>query len=349
MNLKTRTSLLALTGALLVTCIHADPLLRHSEISPLVSKRLLTSLASVGNETLIAVGQRGHVLVSSRDGSDWSQSSVPVSSDLTAVQFVDDKHGFAVGHDGVILGSDDGGVNWRLLLDGKSANALVLKQLKQKEGGSNKQLLAEAQRNVDAGPDKPWLDLYFSSPKRGFVVGAYNLILETQDGGQSWSSWYDRSDNSEKLLNLYGIREHKRKIYAVGEAGLVMRLDQSRQRFVRLHAGYAGSFFGLLDAGESLIAYGMRGQVRSTRDEGKTWQQIPTGLPSTITAAARSADGRIWLADQLGNVSVSHDRGQSFLPMKPKAGIPVASMIATKNTLVFAGPRGMQSLPFPKD
>ena len=52
---------------------------------------------------LVAVGQRGHVVYSTDSGASWKQASVPVSSDLTAVFFVDDKQGWAVGHDGVIL------------------------------------------------------------------------------------------------------------------------------------------------------------------------------------------------------------------------------------------------------
>lgn len=336
--------------AMLSGPVQADPLERASRSSPLASKRGVTAIASSGSDRLMAVGQRGHVLLSV-DGSDtWSQSPVPVSSDLTAVQFVDAKHGFAVGHDGVILASEDAGARWRVLLDGKMANALVLAQLqKQPPTAERDHLLGEAQRNVEAGPDKPWLDLYFSSPQHGFVVGAYNLILETRDGGQSWRSWYDRSDNSEKMFNLYGVRAHQGQLFVAGEAGLLMRLDTARQRFVQLDSGYSGSFFGLLDAGESLVAYGMRGQVRITRDAGKTWKPVVSGLSSSITAATRSDDGRLWLVDQVGNFSVSRDGGQSFARLRQSAGMPVAALTATAHALVLAGPRGIRRVPFPKD
>ncbi len=37
---------------------------------------------------------------------------------LTAVYFINQQRGWAVGHDGLILVSDDGGENWRIQRDG---------------------------------------------------------------------------------------------------------------------------------------------------------------------------------------------------------------------------------------
>ena len=77
-------------------------------------------------DRLVAVGQRGHVVVSSDGGATWKQAQVPVSSDLVAVYFVDAKQGWAVGHDGVILHTADGGEYWELQLDGRKANDLLV-------------------------------------------------------------------------------------------------------------------------------------------------------------------------------------------------------------------------------
>jgi photosystem II stability/assembly factor-like uncharacterized protein len=266
------------------------------------------------------------------------------------VQFLDAQHGYAVGHDGVVLASTDGGTQWTKILDGTTANALAWEQLKSAPASAERdRLLGELQRNKDAGPDKPLLDLYFTSPQEGFVVGAYNLIFQTRDGGKSWQSWYDRSDNSDKLFNLYGIRAHRGTLFIVGEAGVLMRLDTERQRFVRLDAPYKGSFFGLLDAGDALIAYGMRGNAVISRDVGAHWEPLASGLQASITASARGADASLWLADQLGNVSVSRDGGQHFAAVKLPVNMPLASIFVTPSTLVLAGPRGVRSVPLPKE
>ena len=65
--------------------------------------------ADADGSRIIVVGERGHVLVSSDDGQRWQQARVPTRSTLTAVQIVDGTCAWAVGHDGVILKSDDGG------------------------------------------------------------------------------------------------------------------------------------------------------------------------------------------------------------------------------------------------
>lgn len=336
--------------ALTAVVSHADPLQRSARTSALAPQRLVTSVTAIGPQRLIAVGQRGHLLLSDDSGASWRQGALPLSSDLSAVQFVDTQHGYAVGHDGVVLGSTDGGAQWTKLLDGEAANALVLEQLRQSPPGPEQErLLSEAQRNVDSGPDKPLLDVYFSSPQEGFVVGAYNLIFQTRDGGKSWQSWYDRSDNGDKLFNLYGIRAHKGQLFVAGEAGLLMRLDTERQRFVRLDTGYKGSFFGLLDAGDALIAYGMRGNAVISRDGGKQWSPLQSGLQASITASAKGADGSLWLADQMGHVSVSRDGGQRFAEVKLPFNMPLAAIYVTPTTLVLAGVRGVRSVPLPKE
>ena len=74
--------------------------------SALAARALINGLANAG-ERVVAVGQRGHVLTSDDQGKSWQQADVPVGSDLVAVTFATKTHGWAVGHDGVVLASSD--------------------------------------------------------------------------------------------------------------------------------------------------------------------------------------------------------------------------------------------------
>ncbi len=78
--------------------------------SALASQSLLLDISPIGQEQLVAVGQHGHILLSS-DGEQWQQANVPVQSTLTSVYFLNDLLGWAVGHDATILHSQDGGLN----------------------------------------------------------------------------------------------------------------------------------------------------------------------------------------------------------------------------------------------
>ncbi|MBV8500336.1 MAG: glycosyl hydrolase [Paucibacter sp.] len=326
-----------------------DPLDLPSQPSELAPMRPITAIARAG-DSVVAVGSRGHVLRSSNGGGSWTQSPLPLSSDLTAVQFVNAKTGYAVGHDGVVLRSDDGGASWRKLLDGRAANQLLLAHMRsvaEAGGETGQRLLAEAQRDADAGPDKPFLDLFFTSAEKGFVVGAYNLIFRTVDGGKSWQPWFDRTNNP-KFFNLYAIRPCGDSLCIAGEAGLLLKLDGKAQRFQALASPYEGSFFGLVAAKAGLIAFGMRGHAYLSSDEGRSWQPLDTGLGASITAGDALPDGRVALVDQAGNLALSRDGGESFTRTATQPPAPLSAVAFNGSALVLGSSRGLGTLDISK-
>ena len=86
-----------------VTCAadYFDVLDLPAKVSALAIHSPLSGTARAG-ERVIAVGQRGHILFSDDAGQHWQQAAVPVSCDLTAVNFSSPSQGWAVGNDGVI-------------------------------------------------------------------------------------------------------------------------------------------------------------------------------------------------------------------------------------------------------
>lgn len=345
-----RSMLLAALGALAVPGgVRAGEVLEQpARRSALADQRLITGIARTG-ERFVAVGQRGHIVHSSDGGRTWVQAMVPVSSDLTAVSFVDEMTGYATGHDGVVLGTRDGGLSWQRLLDGRQANALVLEQMKRRvaepdANEADRKLLDEAQRNADAGPDKPFLDLWFANANEGFVVGAYGLVLRTADAGKTWESWFDRVDNPG-LLNLYAIRAHRGAVYIAGEGGLLLKLDAGAKRFTALASPYKGSLFGLAATKAGVLAYGMRGHAFISTDDGAVWTAVDTRLAASIVGAAIATNGTVALVDQGGGVALSIDGGQTFARSPIGSQVPLAAVaFASTSSLVLGGPRGLRTI-----
>lgn len=98
-----------------------DVLDQPARLSERAVSSVLNAVVLAGTR-LVAVGERGVVLLSDDNGRSWRQAgSVPVSVALTDVHFVSATHGWAVGHSGVVLHSDDGGETWMRQLDGNQA------------------------------------------------------------------------------------------------------------------------------------------------------------------------------------------------------------------------------------
>lgn len=313
--------------------------------SALASKGLLQAVARAGN-ALVAVGQRGHVVVSTDGGAKWTQGKVPVASDLTSVFFIGDKTGWAVGHDGVILNTADGGATWTLQLDGRKANDLLLASLERKAAAEPaseavKLALVEAKRYKDQGPDKPFLDVWFADENNGYAVGAYNLIFRTRDGGKAWDSWFDRMENP-KFFNLYAIRPAGGTVFIAGEGGLVLKLDAAGEKFTAVPTPYNGSYFGVADAKSAVVVFGLRGNVYRSDDGGKAWTKVDTGLSAAVVGGTTSAKGELLLADAGGRIVASEDAGKTYKKLTVKNPVPLTGIADAGNgRLALVGPVGV--------
>lgn len=329
----------------------AEPPARPALVSRIATQSVLQSVTRAG-ERLVTVGERGIILLSDDSGKHWRQASVPVSVTLTAVSFPTEKQGWAVGHYGVVLHSADGGESWERQLDGIAAARLVLdavqassKQARPDDAAAQKRL-AEAQRLEQDGADKPFLDLHFADANNGFVVGAYNLMFRTEDGGKTWQYWGDRLDNA-KANHIYAIKAAGNDLYLAGEQGLVLHSADRGKRFTRLETPYMGSYFTLavLPAGDIVLA-GLRGNAYRSGDRGASWQKIEVPVPVSFLSSAVSGDGALLLANQAGQIFVSRDQGRSLQALPTPPLPPINGMeILPDGSLLTVGMRGPTSIP----
>jgi photosystem II stability/assembly factor-like uncharacterized protein len=306
---------------MMVSSVLAEPVFQSPLVLPAAKSLLalhmpLNALATAG-ERLVAAGQRGHILHSD-DGKSWTQGAVTVSSDLTALSFPTPQQGWAVGHEGVILHSSDRGATWHKQLDGKQAAELMLMHYGKPANPNDpiaKRLQQEAAIFAAQGADKPFLDVWFEDEQKGFAIGAFNLILHTEDGGKSWMPWLDRVENP-RGLHLYAIRPVDDSVFIVGEQGLVLRYDRVQRRFVERALPYRGTLFGLTGTRNMILVYGLRGNAYRSTDGGDSWIKVDTGVNAAISSGLVRADGSVLLTSQAGHVLLSTDNGTSFNRVK---------------------------------
>jgi photosystem II stability/assembly factor-like uncharacterized protein len=333
------------------------PAVRPATLSTHAAQAVMLGVARAGAR-LVAVGERGMVLLSDDGGATWRQVAVPTSATLTAVEFVTPQIGWAVGHYGVVLASRDGGATWSRQFDGVQAAAAAKQAALARraqaaaaptvpaEAARAQRAVVEAERLVADGPDKPFLALHFFDERHGFIVGAYNLIFETLDGGAHWQPRLDALDNP-KGNHLYAAIGQGTQLFIAGEQGVLFRSDDAGRSFTRLASPYAGSFFALARVGDSVVAAGLRGNAFRSADLGLSWQKVDGLPPVSLLSAAVADDHSLWLANQAGQLFVSRDGGQTLTLLPAPEGmppLPLTQMLPTARGAVVATLRGMQRL-----
>lgn len=294
----------------------------------------LLSVARAGN-AMIGVGLHGLIQRSTDDGRTWRQVDSPVSSDLVQVRFRDERNGWVVGHDALVMRTTDGGDSWQVQLDGRRLltllNAYYGPRAEKGDEAASLVLREVAMAaSTSATPDvlaAPFLDVMFNEHGSGFVVGAFGMLLHSADNGQSWEPWIERSDN-DRRMHLYGLAQHAGAFYIAGEQGLLLRLDGQQQRFVKIDTPYTGTYFGVRAFDHLLLAYGLRGNLLASRDDGQQWQPVETRLNSSLVSIVEQGNALIVVSQ--GGQLVSVDR--QSLQVSPLTDARVGEVYAATAT-----------------
>lgn len=337
----------------------ADPMALPAEAMRLADHALVLDVARAGTR-IIAVGERGQVLLSD-DGRAWRQSAgVPLRSTLTAVSAVGDT-AWAVGHDGVILHSSDAGETW---------------QVQRRDPWTPP--TEEAAHDPRHGA--PLLDVLFTDASNGFAIGAYSLFLTTRDGGRTWTGARipvagesdaapaapaaddevigdDGGDTfsadelrigqeSDPHLNAIA-RTGSGAFIIVGERGAIFRSRDGGATWNRSQLPYDGSMFGVIGyEGERVLAFGLRGHVFESDDLGAGWREVATGTELSLMGGAPLAGGGAVIVGANGTVLRRGDGNAALtLSTHTAAGVLAAVLPADDGSIVVAGENGLDRYP----
>ena len=141
------------------------------------------------------------VFVSGMDGEVWKwynnswidlSSVTGVNSDIYGIDFVNETHGIAVGVNGVIIGTDDGGASW------------------------------EPRDVPEAVQGFSFFDVVFINPIRAFVVGENGTLLRSSGTGDStigynWLVWDTGSNSAINAIGYSSIN----KVWIVGNDNFI--------------------------------------------------------------------------------------------------------------------------------
>jgi photosystem II stability/assembly factor-like uncharacterized protein len=332
-----------------------------AESSASALSKLVLDIASAGDR-LVAVGEYGNILYSDDEGISWRQAQVPVQVTLTAVHFPSPDKGWAVGHDAVILHSEDAGQTWHKQLDGWQTGALlregaqawlarVEQQVQARQGREDELLLQqdaaamaldEAEREVEVGPNRPFLDVWFADEQHGFAIGAFNYFFVTDDGGATWRDGSSRIPNPE-VLHLYSLHPVAgQTLLMAGEFGLLLRSRDGGANWESLALDYEGSLFNVTGEQGGAWVAGLRGNVFYSADDGDSWRHIELDSEASLLGGcALSREQAVFVG--LGGSVVEVDLGARVKSRVSQVGQAsfAAMKVTSRGGLLLAGEAGI--------
>ncbi|MFO1272779.1 MAG: sialidase [Rubrivivax sp.] len=273
---------------------------------------------------LVAVGERGHVLLSDDQGKAWRQAkAVPTRTTLTCVHATNEKQLWAAGHGGVILFSPDGGENWTVAA-GKADGPDVLLSIRVEADG------------------------------RGLAVGGFGIAHASADGGKTWKPvTLLEGEAGEKHLNRILVTKAGSWLVAA-EGGNVLRSNGqgavADMKWAAVKTPYAGSLWsGVQLSGGALVVGGMRGNVVRSTDDGASWSHQPVPEAGSFTGATVLPDGRPLLVGVDGTVVLGDAAGEKFrLQRLDDRATLTAAVVLPGGSIIAASGAGMRTLEIPK-
>ncbi len=354
--------LLTLSGAMVCAA-------EESLHMPLATQATLLDITRAGDR-LVVVGEYGHILYSDDLGDSWIQARVPTRQMLTAVYFAGRNRGWAVGHDGLVLATVDGGANWVIQRDGLADQHLINRQeydalelraedLKSRllVAGTTAERTAIQAQLEELELDRedaewqlqqpvhapPLLDVFFVDDLRGVATGAFNTLLLTVDGGEHWQHVGKRLPNPEAyhLNAVTGSAEGE--FWIAAEGGLLFHSADGGDSWEALPSPEQSSWFGISRAPLSgrLLAFGLRGVLYASDDGGRSWNNLSDDSTRTLSGGGFLTESYVLLAGSVGTLLLSVDGGQQFYQRHLEQRVNLSAALWAGEHVIAVGQGGV--------
>ncbi|KAK3241329.1 hypothetical protein CYMTET_48889 [Cymbomonas tetramitiformis] len=192
-----------------------------------------------------AVGREGGIVRTKDSGVSWEEQSACTDLGLRSIRVeTSTGYGFAVGEEGVICWSYDGGASWehRLVQDSTALHAVngdpagvsyeqvngvgyivgELDIVLRTDDWGNTWAVQQTLLGVESTDCQPvcerftWYGVSFYDSWTGWVVGGFNKIARTADGGMSWSG--QTAPDPQQLSSLLAVSASEINLRAVAAA-----------------------------------------------------------------------------------------------------------------------------------
>ncbi len=252
------------------------------------------------------VGNRGAILHLSDKGDTIALLPTGVDRAIYNVDFINAQNGLAIGQDGLILKTSDGGKTWKKitlelpLQDWQAAQPHIFSMSRGTDpnkvwavGPAGTVIHSEnggdTWENLSLGRDVTLNGVSFASDTEGWVVGEFGTILHTTDGGKTW----------QEQKNVLNLPKYTRPELSEEDA-LEQRVPQLYLEDLFLLA------VNFRNPREGYIA-AESGILLKTEDGGETWTNVPSGSFNTLLSVLASPTGQDIATGILGTIALAQN------------------------------------------
>ncbi len=236
----------------------------------------------------------GNTIYKTVDGGvSFTKLNDPTNRQLTSVCFVDNANGWAVGAQGVIIHTADGGITWKVQDPGSLS-------------GMWESLMA----------------VEFCDRTNGIAVGTGGLIVKTTDGGTVWTKI-----PSGTTASLNGVRFLNPLTATVlgdgpcGGAGNILRTNNGGTSWVNQNNPTGEYLYSVdyLDEHNGL-GVGIDGAIAKTIDGGTTWVRQESGVRSVLRCVKFIGPSSAIIVGDWGVILKTMDPGSKSVVLKSPKG-----------------------------
>lgn len=230
-------------------------------------KRLLSPLLSLLLVIGLSLGLSGCVTtgLATAATSPWQAVPLDTRSNPLAIAFRDDRHGFLVGSNRLILETDDGGASWQT-------------------------------RNLELPEDENFrlISIDFRGDE-GWIVGQPGLLLHSSDGGRSWSRLLldTKLPGEPYAITALGARQAE----LATNVGAIYRTEDAGATWQSLVSDAAGAVRDLRRSADGrYVSVSSLGNFFATWDrDQQTWQPHQRISSQRVQSMGFQPDGRLWM------------------------------------------------------
>lgn len=223
------------------------------------------------------------ILKTQDGGTTWTPYYSKATVELYSISFVDDLHGWAVGDGnvtrGTVIYTQDGGVNWVTQTQPEPTNAL-------------------------------W-SIHFKDLNMGWAVGERGVLIQTQNGGQLWTS-----NDSQVERNINSIKfSSPDVIWAVGNAGIIIRSEDNGAVWKEVSTGtYIWNIYGIDFITQNIgWVVGPNKKIMKSTDGGATWSLQASSGSETLHEIFFVNDQKGWTVGEWGLILHTSDGGTNWV------------------------------------